>query len=295
MKGSDKAVVLGVAMAVLLGIFYFAVLSPKRQQASELGKEIDGLKGQLAQQEQTAQFGEQARSEFPVDYGHLVVLGKAVPDQADTPSLLVQLNGIASHNDVQFVGIQLDSSGGGATATPAPTTPPPSSSSSGTSTTSTTSTTPSGSSTSSSSSSSTATPASSTTAPATATEAGVANLPIGATVGPANLGVMPYNLNFTGRFFEVANFIKGLDDLVKTRGNQTVGVDGRLMTIDGFSLSPGAGGSTSDPILNVNVRVTTYVTPSNEGLTAGASPSGPAAPSVGTTPTQPTSAVVTAP
>ena len=37
MKGSDKAVVLGVVMAVVLGAFYFMVLSPKREKASSLG------------------------------------------------------------------------------------------------------------------------------------------------------------------------------------------------------------------------------------------------------------------
>ena len=36
------------------------------------------------------------------------------------------------------------------------------------------------------------------------------------TIGPAGLAVMPYNSPSTGDFFEIADFIKGLDSLVKT-------------------------------------------------------------------------------
>ena len=46
---------------------------------------------------------------------------------------------------------------------------------------------------------------------------------------------MPYTLTFNGSFFQIADFIKGLDSLVKTT-NEEVAVDGRLITINGFSL-----------------------------------------------------------
>lgn len=302
MKGSDKAIVFGVLMAVVLVGFYLMVLSPKRNEASKLGKEIDGLKAQVSQQEQTAQFGEQARSQFPLYYGRLVVLGKAVPDQADTPSLLVELSTVSRRTGVKFDEISLNSQGASsATSSSSSSTPPPTSGSSGTtpssgssstgssaSGTSTTPTTSGSSGTSGTSGSSTAAPAASTSAPAT--EASAANLPLGATVGPDSLAVMPYSLTFSGTYFQVADFIKGLDDLIHLRGNSTVAADGRLLTIDGFSLTTN-GGNPSSPTLKVSVAVTSYVTPASEGLTAGASPSGPA-PSVGTTPTQPASAPV---
>ena len=41
---------------------------------------------------------------------------------------------------------------------------------------------------------------------ATATETTVAALPLGATVGPAGLPLMPYNFNYLGNFFDVADF-----------------------------------------------------------------------------------------
>jgi len=103
-----------------------------------------------------------------------------------------------------------------------------------------------------------------TTAPegATPTEAAAALLPLGATIGPAGLGVMPYSLTFDGSFFQIADFINGLDSLVKTRTEQ-VRVDGRLMTIDSFTLSASEGES-----LTATFEVTTYLTPPGEGPAA---------------------------
>src|SRR5512144_2321204 len=139
MKGSDKAIVLGVVMAVVLAAVFFKVLSPKREKASSLGGEITKLHSQIDQQRQTAQYGEQARQEFPTYYGRLVVLGKAVPGRADTASLMVQLSAIAHRTDVQFRGISLGAGSGDATATAAP--PPPATGSTSTTGTTSTSTT----------------------------------------------------------------------------------------------------------------------------------------------------------
>ena len=61
-------------------------------------------------------------------------------------------------------------------------------------------------------------------------------MPLGASIGPAGLAVMPYTLTFSGNFFQIADFIHGIDSLVETE-NAKVGVEGRLVTIDGFSLN----------------------------------------------------------
>ena len=98
-------------------------------------------------------------------------------------------------------------------------------------------------------------------------------MPLGATIGPAGLGVMPYTLKFEGNFFQLADFIHGLDSMVKTT-NSNVAVDGRLITIDGFTLKAGPKGASRG--WKRPSSVTTYVTPPEQGLTAGATPSGPA-------------------
>ena len=56
-------------------------------------------------------------------------------------------------------------------------------------------------------------------------------------MGPAGLPVMPYNLKFTGDFFQIANFLESLDEMVHMPHGE-VDVTGRLLTVDGFALAP---------------------------------------------------------
>jgi Tfp pilus assembly protein PilO len=288
-KGSDKAIVMGVIFAVILAGFYFKVLSPKREKASALSKDITELQAQVDEQKQLAQFGEDARQRFPSYYGRLVVLGKAVPSNADTPSLLVQLNSLAERTGVKFNGLTLSAGAGGTAVSGAPTASSPSAPSSGSSGTSTTSTTPSDSSTASGS------PPSAATTPTAATEATAANLPLGATVGAAGLPVMPYDLIFEGSYFDVTDFLKQVDDLVRSGGASQVSADGRLLTVNSFSLelsdTDGAGPSSANPQLQVSLSVTSYLTPGDQGAMVGTSPAGPTT-SLTQPQTQPTSATV---
>jgi Tfp pilus assembly protein PilO len=280
MKASDRGIILGVAVVALAIAFYMLILAPKRDKASELSGQIDDLQASIAQQQQVAEFGEQARKDFPRYYGRLVVLGKAVPAQADTSSMLVQLNSITNHSKIRLNSISLAQGSGSSdsSSTTSTTTAPPSP----TSATGTPSASASGT-TGSTSSSSTA-----TAAPVPATEASAATQPLGAIVGAAGLPTLPYELGMQGSFFDVADFMGGLDDLVKPQnGGAEVASNGRLFTVDGFSLSSlGAGGQ-----LDASLLVNTYVTPEAQGLTAGASPSGPAPLTPGETETQPASAV----
>lgn len=107
---------------------------------------------------------------------------------------------------------------------------------------------------------------------ASPTEVAASLLPLGATIGPAGLAVMPYELTFKGTFFQMANFIKGLDSLVKTK-NAAVDVTGRLITIGGFTLTPDQ--EAGFPQLEASFSVTTFVLPPEETPTAGATPISP--------------------
>ena len=280
MKLSDRGIIFGVAFAGLAIAFYLLVLGPKRDQASELGRQIDDLHASISQQQQVADFAEQAHQDFPRYYGRLVVLGKAVPAQADTSSMLVQLNSVATRSKIKLNSISLTQGGGTSGSTSPSPSPAPSTSTSSTSTAPSSSTSASGS-----------TPAPTTSAPASATEASAATQPLGAVVGVAGLPTLPYQLGFQGTFFDVADFIGGLDGLVTPQdGGTRVSSNGRLFTVDGFALQGGAPGSS--PKLEASFLVTTYVTPQDQGLTGGASPSGPAPASPGTPQAQPASAVV---
>jgi Tfp pilus assembly protein PilO len=294
MKTRDKTIVFGVVVAALAIGFYVTMLAPKRQKASELNDQITQLHASISQQEQVASFAEQARKDFPRYYGRLVVLGKAVPAQADTGSMLVQLNTIAGHSHIDFRSIELGadagSAGSGSSSASTPTASAASNSTAapadGSTTASTGSTAPSTGATSGAASTS---PTSATPAPAT--ESSAASMPIGAVVGPAGLGTLPYTLTFTGGFFDISNFIGGVDNLVQpTESGIRVTPDGRLFTVNGFSISGGLRGPS--PVLKANFSVTSYATPATQGLTLGASPSGPAPAAPGAVQAQPASAVV---
>jgi Tfp pilus assembly protein PilO len=297
MRSNERTIIVAVAIVALAAAFYLMVLGPKRDKASELTSQIDQLNGSISAAEQQASYGEQARQEFPKYYGRMVVLGKAVPGEADTASLLVQLNGIADQSKMDLRAIALNQGGAtAATTAPAPT-PAPAAPSTGSAPTAAASTAATTASTASTAGSTTPTagssPAPSPTAaatPAPATEATAAALPVGSVVGPAGLPTLPYTVTLSGTYFDVANFIGGVDGLVKPVADGTqLSPDGRLLTVNGFSLQ--VTGAGSSPKLKASFVVTAYSS-GDLGLTAGASSSGPAPVSSGETPVQPASAVV---
>ncbi|MGN6557776.1 MAG: type 4a pilus biogenesis protein PilO [Solirubrobacterales bacterium] len=244
MKGNNRLIVAMLVVTVLAGAFWMLLLSPKREEASELGKQVDKWRSSLAQHESEVATATAAKHEFPANYSQLVVLGKAVPADSETASLLVQIQHISEDSGVRFEEFNLAAAEGGEEA--APTAP--------------------------------------TGEEVSPTEAAASLMPLGASVGPAGLAVMPYTLNFTGNFFSVADFLHGLDNLVKTT-NAKVAVDGRLITVNSFSLEAADQGF---PALKASFSVTTYLTPPEQGVTAGATPEGPAATATAT----PTSATI---
>ena len=93
---------------------------------------------------------------------------------------------------------------------------------------------------------------------------------------------MPYDLTFTGGYFQISKFLNSVDNLVHTPGSD-ITVSGRLVTVNSFDLAPPQDSGTSttgEPAKSVELQaslsVTTYVTPSDQGLTGGATPIGPA-------------------
>lgn len=241
MKSSDRMILAAVAVVGLIAAFWFLALSPKRAELAKLDDEVATLETSVAEQEQLAVAAEEAKSGYRRNYQRLVVLGKAVPGDDDAASLVVQTTSLAERAQIDFRSLTLAEGGGEA---PAP--------------------------------AATETTADGATAPvaAPATEAAAATLPIGATVGPAGLPVMPYDLKFQGDFFEISEFLASVDRMVDP-GRASVGIDGRLVTVDGFALTP-------DPVkgfprLAADLRVTTYVAPADQGLTGGATPTAPPA------------------
>lgn len=253
MGSSNRLIVAILVVAAAAIAFWMLALAPKREEADKLAGEVEQQEVVLAEVRSKATEAAAAKKKFPADYRKLVVLGKAVPDGEETSSLFVELNRIAGRSEIRFESIKLSSSGETSEAPPAASTPPeeapPATPEPG---------------------AASAVPAAATIPP---TEAAASVLPLGASIGTAGLGVMPYTLSFKGDFFEIADFIADIDSLVDT-GGKLIAVDGRLVTLDGFALS--ADPQRGFPHLDANFTVTTYLVPPAQGTTAGATPAEPA-------------------
>jgi hypothetical protein len=132
-------------------------------------------------------------------------------------------------------------------------------------------------------------------AAADASQSAAATLPPGATVGTAGLPTMPFTFEFDGTFFSLSTFFARLERFVKTNGDQ-VDVTGRMLAIDGFSLTPGEDGF---PSVKASIGATAYLVPKEQGTMGGGTPEGPTAgvaqPASATTPGAPASSPGPAP
>ena len=228
LKSTNGIVVAMLLIAVAGVLFWMLAVSPKREEAAKLDKQIVKLESSLTLHEEEVLQGEEAKAEYPAAYQKLIVLGKAAPGEDDTASLIVQINRIAEHSKIAFVDIELEGNPSEEEAA--------------------------------------------SVEGASPTEASAALLPLGAAIGPEGLAVMPYKVNFQGNYFELAKFIGGVDALVRTR-NEDVHVNGRLITLDGFSLQESPEGKL--PQLEGSFLITTFVTPPDQGVPAGSTAESP--------------------
>jgi hypothetical protein len=249
----DRTVIIVVGVLVAIVASWLLVIGPKRSEASKLGSEVSAADSKVTSAQATLAQDEAARASFARAYSEIARLGEAVPADDDVPSMLYQIQSAASLAHVDFRALTLNPES--ASSTPAPA-PAASSSKSG-----------------SSSSSASTTPASSAAAASSAAGAtSASSLPPGAAVGPAGFPTESFTLTFQGNFFHLSDFLKRLEAFVRLT-NKRVFVSGRLMTLNAITLGAGGGGF---PMMEASVSATTYLVPAAQGLTAGASPIGPA-------------------
>jgi hypothetical protein len=107
-------------------------------------------------------------------------------------------------------------------------------------------------------------------------------------VGSAGFSTMPFSFNFNGKFMELGKFFSRLDRFVAVKPNG-LDVTGRLLLLNSITVTPDT--AKGFPALNAEVKASSYLLPSTETATAGATAAGPAAagstPPDGTTPTAP--------
>lgn len=244
MTARDRTILLVVAALAALAGFWFLVLDPKRQDASEVSTQVTAAHKRLDTARAAAADADAARRGYANDYATVARLGKAVPLQDDVPSLVYQLQASAFRNDLDFRSIKLE-------ASPAAATPP---------------------SVSNANAVASATGNTAGATPAAATSAVAAVLPPGATVGPAGFPTMPFSFSFDGGFFDMQHFLRSINGFTTVKGKR-IDVRGRLLSVDGFALSASRKGF---PQVKASIRATAYLLPSAQGATGGATPAAPA-------------------
>ena len=225
MTRRNTILLVAVAAAALVGAYWMLVLTPKREEAAAIDKQIATKQAELASAEAEVAAYEKARTRYKVNYSMIARLGKAVPADDDVRSLLVQVNSAAKRAGVDFRTISIGGSGGPATGPDA-----------------------------------------------AGAAAGVKPPPGASTVGTAGFSTMPFTFTFKGSFFELSKFFNRIDRFVAVQG-RGLDVTGRLLLLNSITLVPDP--EKGFPALSADVSASSYLLPSAEGLTAGATPEGP--------------------
>lgn len=127
MTKNPKLLIAVVAFIAVIGAYWMLVLSPKRDQISQLDAQIGTAQTDLAQAQSTLSTYQKAQSAYKHNYSTVVRLGKAMPADDDVRSLVVQLDAAAKRTGVDFGSISVgggSSSGGSPTQTDAKAGPP---------------------------------------------------------------------------------------------------------------------------------------------------------------------------
>jgi Tfp pilus assembly protein PilO len=114
-----KIALVAIVAAAAVGGYWKFALAPKRAEVAALDQQVATAQAQLAQTQNLIVTYKGARDAYASNYATVVRLGKAVPADDDTRSLLVQLNAAADRSGVDFDTINVNGGGassGGATA-----------------------------------------------------------------------------------------------------------------------------------------------------------------------------------
>jgi hypothetical protein len=112
-----RILLVAVVAVLAVGGYWKLLLAPKREQAAALEQQVATQKAELAQTQSLIASYAGARDSYKTNYATVVRLGKAVPTDDDTRSLVVQLDAAAKRSGVDFETISLSGSGGAAGST----------------------------------------------------------------------------------------------------------------------------------------------------------------------------------
>ena len=103
----DRKIVIMLLPLILIAVYWFLILSPKRKEAHKLSGQVTKVEQARDAAVSQANTLEQAKANFASQYAEMVRLGKAIPTQVDMPSLIVQLDSAAHGTGIQFGDIKV--------------------------------------------------------------------------------------------------------------------------------------------------------------------------------------------
>lgn len=266
----DKKLVMILLPVVLLAGYWFLILAPQRNQVTTLDQQVATAESARDESVANQQRLSGSRNRYASDYETVVRLGKAIPSTLDMPSLLVQLEAAAKGTGIDFDSITVGQRATAATAT--------SSSSSGSS-----SGTPpvasggeqaktgSGKATEQANGGADTANKANETSGGTNPSSGQASGSPTAASPVAGLDTVPLNFSFEGSYFDLAEFLHSVKRFVRV-ANDDIKVKGRLMTVDGLSLT-----TEKFPKIKAQLTATIYLSPKSQGATGGGTAQGPTA------------------
>ena len=171
-----------VTIGLVAAAWLFAV-APKRERAAQLGAEVTQAEQRRDDARTRAEIADRARATYARDYAIVARLGKAVPANADVPSLVFQLESAARRAHVDFRAVNVLES------------------------------------------------------------AQAAPDPADANAAAAAGGVQPtpFTFKFEGTYSGLQQLLARVDRFSRVKGTR-IAVNGRLLTIDGLSVTPASGG-----------------------------------------------------
>jgi Tfp pilus assembly protein PilO len=210
-----------VATAAAMAAFWFLALAPKREEAAALNDKIAVKETELATAQATLAGYRKSKDNYGSNYATVVRLGKAVPEDDDIRSLLVQLDAEAGGTNVDFRTVEI---GGGANAGAAAADP--------------------------------------------------------AASGTAGFETTAFSFTFKGTYKNLQQFMARMERFVNLR-NEKMNVTGRLLRLETIDMQVDTVGF---PRIMARIAGKSYQVPETQGLTAGATPTGPAAATPAATP-----------
>lgn len=105
MSTRDRNMLVGIALLLILGAFWMLALAPRRAASADLASQVAAAQQQRDDAAAQSAIARTAQENFKADYAVVAKLGKAVPAQDDTASLLYQLQDVAGRSRVEMRSI----------------------------------------------------------------------------------------------------------------------------------------------------------------------------------------------